>query len=405
MTVFNLRRLAAGTGLAVIIAAGSATAIIDGIEGAKAEAANAAVAPAAVPVSVATVETQDVTTWQEFSGRLEAIDRVDVRSRVAGAIQSANFREGALVKKGDLLLQIDPAPFQAAVAAAKAEVSAAEARVELAKLELDRGRKLIENRTVSQSDVDQRASAYNEATANLQAAQAALQSSQLQLGYTRITAPISGRVGKLQITVGNLVAAGAASPVMTTLVSVDPIYASFDVDEKVVSRALAELGASDAANRPVEDIPVEIQTDASTPPIRGRLQFIDNEVDTASGTVHVRAVFDNHEGLLFPGQFVRVRVGQPKPTPQVLISERAVGTDQDRKFVLVVGANDTLAYRQVELGDWVDGLRIVTSGLKAGDRIVVDGLQRVRPGAVVSPQTVAMASLSEAATPTDVAEQ
>jgi multidrug efflux system membrane fusion protein len=324
---------------------------------------------------------------------------------VAGAIQSVNFHEGSLVRKGDVLLTIDPAPYQATVDKAKAEVSSAQAQVELTKLQLDRSRKLVASRTVSQSDLDQRTSAYHEAIASLQSAKAALQSAQLNLGYTRIRAPISGRIGKIQITAGNLVAAGASSPVLTTIVSVDPIDASFDVDEQVVARALAELPVTGNGARPVQDIPVEIAVDGDKAPISGHLQFIDNRVDTASGTVHVRAIFDNHDGRLLPGQFVRVRVGQPKPKPQVLISDRAVGTDQDKKFVLLVGPNDKLAYRQVELGGWADGLRIVTNGLEPGDRIVVDGLQRVQPGSIVTPQPVAMASVDTNPAPTDLAER
>jgi multidrug efflux system membrane fusion protein len=396
MTIFGSRRLLAGAGLGAVLSLLAATALIDESNGAKA-GASAATEPAAVPVSVATVKLQDVTTWQEFSGRLEAVDRVDLRSRVAGAIQSVNFREGALVKKGDVLVTIDPAPFEATVAQARAQVSAAEARVELTKLELDRGRKLVESRTVSQSDLDQRMSAYHEATASLRSAQAALQSAELDLGYTEIRAPISGRIGKLQVTVGNLVAAGSGSPVLSTLVSVDPIYVGFDVNEEVVARVLSELPSDPSGGRATESIPVEMEIDGDGEPVRGHLQFIDNRVDTASGTVQLRAVFDNPDGLLLPGQFVRVRIGQPKPQPQLLISERAVGTDQDKKFVLVVDPQNKLDYRQIALGDWANGLRIVKTGLKPGERIVVNGLQHVRPGAVVAPEPVAMASVEQPA--------
>ena len=258
MTIFGSRRLLAGAGLSVVLSLAAATTLIDGSNDARA-GANAATEPAAIPVSVATVKLQDVTTWQEFSGRLEAVDRVDLRSRVAGAIQSVNFREGALVKKGDVLVTIDPAPFEATVAQAKAQVSAAEARVEFTKLELDRGRKLVESRTVSQSDLDQRMSAYHEATASLRSAEAALQSAELDLGYTEIRAPIAGRIGKHQVTVGNLVAAGAGSPVLSTLVSVDPIYVGFDVSEEVVARILSELPSGATGERATENIPVEIE--------------------------------------------------------------------------------------------------------------------------------------------------
>ncbi|EJT04563.1 efflux RND transporter periplasmic adaptor subunit [Rhizobium sp. CCGE 510] len=352
--------------------------------------ATAASAPAqapAVPVTVAVVAARDVTAWESFSGRLEAVDRVQVRSRVEGAILAVAFREGALVKQGDLLFTIDPAPYQASVAQAQGQVASAEAKVGLAQTELDRGRRLSDNRTISQSDLDQRQSTLAEAQAGLRSAQAALRSAQLDLDYTEVRAPVSGRIGKIEVTAGNLVAAGSTSPALTTLVSVDPIYASFNASEEMVTRALAQLPQTDSALPPVEQIPVEVGTltDSGTP-IKGKLQLIDNEVDASSGTIGVRAVFDNPGGRLIPGQFVRVRMGQPKAENKIVISDRAVGTDQDKKFVFVVDAENKVAYRQVQLGTLSDGQRVVESGLNAGETIVVNGLQRIRPGAVVAPQ-------------------
>ncbi len=387
MTTKDKRWALWGAGISLAASVSGAAFYLDLPRGAVASEPAKAAAPAAVPVTVATVAAADVTAWEEFSGRLEAIERVSIRPRVAGAIQSVNFREGALVKPGDLLLTIDPAPYQAAVAQAKAQVEAAASRVDLAKLELDRGRRLSDNKTISQSDLDTRASAYSEAQANVQAAQAALQTAQLNLDYTQVRAPIAGRVGKLEVTAGNLVAAGSASPALTTLVSVDPIYASFNADEQAVTSALGQLTANDGVAPPVEQIPVEIGTtrDSGTP-ITGKLQLIGNEVDTASGTIGVRAVFTNPGGHLIPGQFVRVRMGQPKSENKIVINDRAVGTDQDKKFVFLVGADNKLVYRQVTLGDLNNGQRIVEAGLAVGDRIVVNGLQRVRPGALVDPQ-------------------
>ncbi|KXF78044.1 RND transporter MFP subunit [Paramesorhizobium deserti] len=398
MKSFAPRRLLWGAGL-ILAASVAGTALYTNMPGgAQAETSAAApAAPPAVPVSVATVESRDVTIWQEFSGRLEAVDRVEVRSRVAGAIQSVHFREGALVKKGDLLVTIDPAPFEAAVARAEAQVEAAQARVELTKLELERGRRLVASRTVSQSDLDQRLSASHEAEASLRSAEAALQSARLDLGYTEVRAPIDGRAGRIEITSGNLVAAGSGSPVLTTLVSVDPIYASFDVNEELVAKALAELPATKNGAPAVERIPVRIGTSGNAAaPIEGHLQLINNEVDTASGTVRVRAVLDNAGGRLIPGQFARIEMGEPRPERHLMISERAIGTDQDKKFVLVVDPENKLAYREVTLGAATGGLRIVESGLEPGERIVVNGLQRVRAGAVVDPQAVAMAPEEQA---------
>jgi len=369
-----LGAMAAGTSLLFAVRNGDATT-----------SGQAEQAPAATPVSAATVEQHEVALWDEFSGRLEAVERVEVRSRVAGAIQSVHFREGALVKQGDLLITIDPAPYAAEVERAQAQVVAAEARVSLTKNDADRGQQLAETRAISQRDLDQRVNARREAEANLQAARAALESARLNLDYTQVRAPVSGRVGKLEITVGNLVAAGPGAPVLTTLVSIDPIYASFNADEQVVARALRNVG------RDIERIPVRMTTlTTNGDPILGRLQLVDNQVDARSGTVRVRAVFANPHGDLLPGQFARLSMGQGKSKPALLVSERAIGTDQNKKFVMVVGSDDKAEYREVTLGPEVDGLRVVASGLSAGERIVVNGLQRVRPGALLAAQLVEM---------------
>ncbi len=355
-------------------------------------------APQATPVSVATVVQSDVATWEEFSGRLEAVERVEIRSRVAGTVDSVHFREGALVKAGDLLITIDPAPYQADVDRAAAQVVAAQAHLTFAKSEFERSKRLLDEHAIAQREFDQSDNARNEADANLRAAQAQLTTAKLSLGYTQVKAPVSGRVGKLEITTGNLVAAGPGAPVLTTLVSVNPIYASFDADEQVVTHALHALPGGAGARTQLDKIPVEMGLSGDTDtPIKGHLQLVDNQVDAKSGTVRVRAVFDNADGALIPGQFARLRMGQAKTDPALLISERAVGTDQSKKFVMVVGADDKVAYREVTLGANVNGLRIVTSGLKANERVVVNGLQRVRPGSLVAPQAVPM-TVAEAQT-------
>ena len=275
---------------------------------------------------------------------------------------------------------------------------AAQSRFTNAKSNYVRAKQLLVDHAISQREYDDSLNAQSEADANLRSAQAQLQTARLSLGYTQVRAPVSGRVGKLEITTGNLVAAGPGAPVLTTLVSVSPIYASFDADEQVVTRALRELPGGGATRAQVERIPVEMGLggDADTP-IKGHLQLVDNQVDARSGTVRVRAVFDNADGTLIPGQFARLRMGQVKTGSALLISERAVGTDQNKKFVMVVGADDKANYREITLGADVDGLRIVTSGLKANERVVVNGLQRVRPGALVAPRVVTM-SVAEAQT-------
>lgn len=365
----------------------------------KASVARASVptsAPPPMPVSVATVTESDIAAWEEFSGRLEAVERVDIRSRVAGVVQATHFREGALVAKGDLLVSIDPAPYEAEVARAEAQAVAAQARVTHASNEHARARRLWDDKAIAQRELDDRENVLREAEANLKAAQAQLQTTRLSLGYTQVRAPVAGRIGRLEVTVGNLIAAGPGAPVLTTLVSVSPIYASFDADEKTVTGALK--GVTRGARPAVERIPVQMGTSAtSDTPYAGQLQLIDNQVDPRSGTVRVRAVFDNKDGSLMPGQFARIRMGQPQTARTLLVSERAVGTDQDKKYVLVVGEGDKTEYRTVTLGASVDGLRTVLSGLKPGERIVVNGLQRVRPGDVVQPQTVPMNARAETA--------
>ncbi|QHE86486.1 efflux RND transporter periplasmic adaptor subunit [Hydrogenophaga sp. BPS33] len=358
-------------------------------EASVARASVPASAPPPMPVSVATVTESDIAAWEEFSGRLEAVARVDIRSRVAGVVQATHFREGALVAKGDLLVSIDPAPYEAEVARAEAQTVAAQARVTHASNEHARARRLWDDKAIAQRELDDRENVLREAEANLKAAQAQLQTTRLSLGYTQVRAPVAGRIGRLEVTVGNLIAAGPGAPVLATLVSVSPIYASFDADEKTVAGALKGLTAG--ARPAVERIPVQMGTSAtSDTPYTGQLQLIDNQVDPRSGTVRVRAVFENKDGSLMPGQFARIRMGQPQTARTLLVSERAVGTDQDKKYVLVVGAGDKTEYRAVTLGAPVDGLRTVLSGLKPGERVVVNGLQRVRPGDVVQPQTVPM---------------
>ncbi|KXG84889.1 efflux RND transporter periplasmic adaptor subunit [Agrobacterium bohemicum] len=388
MTLKNKRRALAGAGIGLAVAVAAAAFLLDLPLSTGAVAASAPAEPPAVPVTVAVVESRDITHWEQFSGRLEAVERVQIRSRVAGQIQAVHFREGALVKAGDALFTIDPAPYQATVAGAEAQVASADAKVSLARTELERGRRMADNRTISQSDFDQRQSNVADAEAQARAARAALTTAQLDLSYTELRAPVSGRVGKLEITVGNLVAAGSTSPALTTLVSVDPIYASFNASEEMVAKALSQLPASDGALQALEQIPVEVGTlaDEGTP-IKGTLHLIDNQVDSASGTIGVRAVFANTDGHLIPGQFVRVRLGEPKSENRIVITDRAIGTDQDKKFVFVVDGENKVNYRQIKPGPSADGLRVVESGLAAGDKIVVNGLQRIRPGAIVAPQT------------------
>ncbi|WP_223969882.1 efflux RND transporter periplasmic adaptor subunit [Bradyrhizobium sp. RD5-C2] len=368
---------------------------------AQATAAAAAPEPA-VPVTVAVIQPRPTTLFDDFSGRLEAVDRVQLRPRVAGAILATNFTEGALVKSGDILFKIDPAPYAAEVDRAQAQLEAAKARVVFTTSEVERGAQLVGNNIVTKRDFDQRDNANREAIANVKAAEAALQTAKLNLDYTEVRAPVDGRVGRIEITVGNLVAAGTSSPVLTSLVSVNPIYASFDADEEVVLRALNSIADASGKRGNLDQIPVDMVTSGGLS-AKGHIQLIDNQVNGQSGTIRVRAVFKNEDGRLIPGQFARVRMGQPKQQTMVLIDERAVGTDQDKKFVMLVGEDSRAVYRSVTLGGAVDGLRIVTTGLKSGDRIVVNGLQRVRPGALLKMEVAEMGArgMQQASTETN----
>ncbi len=379
----NRRLWLAGTTFTALTAILATSAAMFGLT-AQAEGPAANAAPPATPVSVAEVQPSEVALWEEFSGRLEAVERVELRPRVAGTVQAVHFREGALVKQGDLLISIDPAPFAAEVERAEAQVAAAQARALYAGSEAARAKSLLAEQAIAQREYDERSNAQREADANLRAAQAGLQAARLNLGYTQVRAPVSGRVGKLEITVGNQVAAGPGAPVLTSLVSVSPIYASFDADEQAVAGALAERGHLDR-------IPVQMGTMGQDgTPLQGRLQLIDNQVNAKSGTVRLRAQFDNPDGSLMPGQFARLRLGQSSKQTALLVNERAVGTDQSKRFVIVVGEGNKAEYREVKLGASVDGLRVVTEGLKAQERVVVSGLQRVRPGSVLAPSDVAM---------------
>ncbi|WLI90906.1 efflux RND transporter periplasmic adaptor subunit [Massilia sp. R2A-15] len=335
------------------------------------------------PVTAAVVLEKQVNETQEFSGRLEAVERVDIRARVGGFITAVNFKPGSLVKKGDVLFTIDARPFQAEANRAEAAAVSARAKADLARLELDRSQRLLADKAIAQREVDEKQSSLKELDANVRAAQASLEAARLNLAYTNVTAPISGRVSKAEITTGNLVD-GAA--VLTSVVSNKDIYATFDGDEDTYLRVarVSQKGA-----------PVVVKVGLANEqgfPHEGKLEFVDNRLDAATGSVRMRATFANEDNTLVPGLFARVQLsGDPhaKATAAV-ISERAIGTDQNRKFVYVVKADNTAEYRAVTLGPVADGLRVVREGLKPGEKIVVNGLQRVHPGAPVTAQLVAM---------------
>ncbi|AXA91231.1 efflux RND transporter periplasmic adaptor subunit [Massilia sp. YMA4] len=377
-----------------IVAALAAAGLALTLAGCEDATGKTAEAPAAggPPVSAAVVVEKAVAETQEFSGRLEAIDRVEIRARVSGFITAVNFKPGSQVKKGDVLFVIDPRPYQAEADRAQAAASSAKAKADLARLELQRAEKLLADKAIAQREFDERASTQKELDANARAAQAQYEAAKLNLSYTRVTSPIDGRVSKAEITLGNLV---DGSVVLTSVVSLDKIYASFDGDEETYLRVggLAHKGE-----------PVVVRVGLANEegfPHEGKLEFVDNQLDSQTGSVRMRATFPNTDGTLVPGLFARVQLGGGSATAKaILINDRAIGTDQNRKFVFVVGKDNKAEYRAVKLGPTVDGLRVVREGLKADEKIVVNGLQRVRPGAPITPQLVPMDS-NVAAKPDD----
>ncbi|NWD71746.1 efflux RND transporter periplasmic adaptor subunit [Pseudomonas gingeri] len=390
--IANRKRLSAA--LSALLVAGIAGIVVkygDHFEPiSSAHAASDVVAPK-TEVDVATVVFKTISEWQSYSGRLEAVDRVDIRPLVPGTIVAVHFKDGALVKKGDLLFTLDQRPYLAEVDRAAGQLAAAESRAIYTATDAARAQRLIEQSAIAKRDFDEKQNASREAAANVKVAKAMLDAAKVNLSYTLISAPVAGRVSRAELTVGNIVSAGT-SPLLTTLVSVSPIYASFDVDEQTYLRYLNQASGSTA--------PVSLGlADENGYSRKGAVDSIDNQLDTQSGTIRVRARFDNANGALLPGLYARIKVGGGKPFEAVLVNDSAIGTDQAKKFVLVVGAQDRVEYREVTLGNLHEGLRVVTAGLKAGDRVIVNGMQRARPNDAVHANSVDMADVSRAAKP------
>jgi membrane fusion protein, multidrug efflux system len=370
---------------------------------ARTEAQQPAEAPP-VPVTVAAVIDREVTEWDEFTGRLEAVDTVAIRPRVSGYISSLLFDEGAVVRKGQLLFQIDPRPFEAEVDRLRAELTRATAVVKRGDSEFSRAGRLQAENAIAHEEFERRSAFRDEARAQLAAVEAALRAAELNLEFTRVASPISGRAGRAVVTEGNLVSTGPGeATLLTTVVSLDPIYAYFDADEQIFLRyqGAARSSLSPGARGKPRPVQMALASDDGFPR-SGRLDFLDNQLNPATGTIRGRAVFSNPHGELTPGLFVRLRLSGGGRHRGVLIQDRAVGTDLGRKFVYVVDDGGVVGYREVTLGPVVDGFRVVQTGLAAGDRIVLNGLQRVRPGVKVAPSLVAMDALEapRAAAPT-----
>jgi RND family efflux transporter MFP subunit len=349
-------------------------------------------APPTPQVTVAPAIGRDVAEATEFTGHFESTNAVDVRPRVGGFVDRVGFVEGAMVRQGDPLFTIDPRQYQAEVARAEAALEQARTRKQLADSELERAQRLVSTQAISREELDSRVSGRAEGDAAIHAAEAALKLARLNLEWTVVRAPISGRVGRAEVTAGNVVQAGAPSPtLLTTIVALDPIYVYFDSDEQAYLKQMRLTGT------PTTPVQIGLVNETGFPH-EGKLDFVDNRVDQAAGTVRVRAVLPNPGHQFAPGLFARVRLASNERHAATLIQDQAVGTDQDRKFVLVLKADSTVEYRPITLGPIVDGLRAVRTGLAPGEQVVINGLMRVRPGMKV----VAKAS-SMIAGPTTVA--
>jgi multidrug efflux system membrane fusion protein len=353
-------------------------------------------APPPPQVTVASVIERDVTEWDEFTGRLQAVDSVDVRPRVSGLIAAVRFAEGTMVHRGDLLFQLDARPFQAEVDRLRAELARAKATAQRADSELQRAERLRTENAISREEHDRRAAFAQESAAQTAAVEATLRSAELNLEFTQVTSPIDGRVGRAIVTEGNLVSSGPGeATLLTTVVSLDPVYAYFDADEQIFLK-YSGAGAKGAGLRSRSaQLPIRmaLSSDEGFPRV-GHMDFLDNQLDGARGTIRARAVFRNTDGQLTPGLFVRLRLAGTAVYKGLLIQDRAVGTDLSKKFVYVVGPKNDVQYREVMLGPIVDGLRVVHRGLDVGDSVIVNGLQRVRPGAQVTPVVEQMEKVS-----------
>jgi multidrug efflux system membrane fusion protein len=347
---------------------------------AGADAAPVAAARPAVPVNTITVQPQQTRIWSEFSGKLDAVDYAEIRPEVSGRITEIRFKDGQTVKAGDVLFVIDPRPYQAAAAKAAAELQSARTNAALAKSNLGRAEHLRAAGAIALQTYDQSANASAVADASISGAEAALRQARLDVDHAYVKAPISGRVSRAEITVGNLVQSNGSAPLLTSIVSDDGIYADFDVDEQTYVQSIHAVAGTTAQQ---QAIPVEMTLTGGGQVYKGYIQSFDNRINTASGTIRARARFANTNGALVPGMFATIRMAAAANAPVLLVPERAIGTDQSKKFVFVADRDGKAAFREVKLGQSVDGKRVVTAGLQPGERVVVDGIQHIMPGVTV----------------------
>lgn len=344
----------------------------------------AALAPQAMPVTVETISAEPVQIWNEYSARLEAVHFAEIRPQVNGTISEVRFEDGQEVEKGDVLFVIDPRPYQAMVNQAKAELKAAKNQVDFSSKQLKRAKELIKNNAISQRLLDERVNAYNVAVDTVSGIEASLSSAQINLDYAYVKAPISGRVSRAEVKEGNLVETAVNAPLLTSIVSQDKIYADFEVDEKTYLKYIRTTARDLQAEH---QIPVKLTLTGDNVEYEGYIHSFDNQINVSSGTIRARALFKNSDRVLLPGMFASIQVGTPSSEDLILISERAIGTNQNRKFVYVVNQENVTEYREIEIGKSIKGERIITSGLNNGELIITEGIIRIQPGMPVVPKT------------------
>ncbi|MGE5517470.1 MAG: efflux RND transporter periplasmic adaptor subunit [Bacteroidota bacterium] len=373
--------------LAVVVVLGVAAGIYSMKSGGQGGAPAQAQGPAAPPVTVAQPLKRQITDWSEFTGQFTPVDYVELRARVSGYLTEIAFTDGQMVNKGDLLFVIDPRPYEIALVSARSKVTQAAASRELATRQLGRAGELQKREFLAQSLLDQRQAESQTAGAGQTAAQAAVREAELNLQFTRITAPVAGRISARQISIGNLVTAGGSNgsgTLLTTIVSQDPLYFNFDMSE---SDFLAFQRTYGRAAGGELKVPVDLRLmDETGWPHPGTLTFIDNQVDKSSGTIRARVTMANADGLIAPGSFGRVRMPASAPYEALMVPDAAIMTDQNRKIVMTVTAEGTVAPRPVTIGPVVDGLRAIRAGLTGEEQVIINGLMRARPGAKVTPQ-------------------
>ena len=352
----------------------------------------------AMPVTVTIIEEEPVQIWKDFSARLEPVDYAEIRPQVSGVIKEVKFEDGAIVHKGDVLYLIDPRPYQAVVNQAQADLNAAYNEADLAQKELDRAKNLVDVDAISKRIYDERANSLHVSQAKAASAKARLEQAKINLDYASVKAPITGQVSRAEVKVGNLVEAGPNAPLLTSIVSTEGIYADFEIDEQTY---LNEVRGHALSEEDSAKIPVKLKLSYGDNVYDGHIHSFDNRIDSTSGTIRARALFPNKDQSLLPGMYATIEMGSASPMKHILLTEKAIGTDQSRKFVFVVTDENKVAYRPVEIGDSTNGKRIILSGLKPGEKVITEGIIRIRPDMPVDPKTAEEMTQSQAPTQTE----